>query len=65
GERLVESHFLYELSPFYILPLKHWRFHNKAEIKWLEYFREMVDQIGNFKEQYNKVINKMISKTRD
>jgi len=65
GERLVESHYLYKLSPFYILPLKHWRFHNEAEIKWLEYFREIVIKIGNFGEQYSKVIKKMINKTQD
>jgi len=65
GENLVESHYLYNLNPFYILPLKHWRFHNEAEIKWLEYFRKMVEEIRNFGEQYNKVINKIITKTQD
>ncbi len=65
GEKLVKSHYLYNLSPFYILPLKHWRFHNEAEIKWLEYFREIVEKIGNFGEQYNKIIKKIISKTQD
>lgn len=42
GEKLVKSNILYDLSPFYILPLRHWRFHNEAEIKWLEYFKEML-----------------------
>ncbi len=61
GEKLVKSNILYDLSPFYILPLRHWRFHNKAEIKWLEYFKEMVESIENFEEQYNKIIKKTIS----
>ena len=60
GEQLVKSHSLYELNPFYILPLKHWRFHNEAEIKWLEYFREMVENIKDFKEQYNEIIKKFM-----
>lgn len=58
GEQLVESNPLYELNPFYILPLKHWRFHNEAEIRWLEYFKEMVENIEDFKEQYNKILKK-------
>jgi len=58
GEQFIKSHFLYELSPFYILPLKHWRLHNEAEIKWLEDFKVMVENIDNFKEQYNKMIKK-------
>ncbi|MFW9901199.1 MAG: PadR family transcriptional regulator [Candidatus Thorarchaeota archaeon] len=58
GEQFIKSHFLYELSPFYILPLKHWRLHNEAEIKWLEDFKEMVENIDDFKEQYNKMIKK-------
>ena len=61
GEKLVKSNILYDLSPFYILPLKHWRFHNEAEIKWLEYFKEMVNSIENFEEQYNKIIKKTFS----
>ncbi len=65
GERLVESLYLYDLNPFYILPLKHWRLHNEAEIKWLEYFREMVESIEDFREQYNKVIKKMMSLSRE
>jgi len=64
GEQLVKSHNLYELSPFYILPLKHWRFHNEAEIKWLEYFREMVENIEDFREQYNKILNNVMSLAR-
>ncbi len=64
GEKLVKSNILYDLSPFYILPLKHWRFHNEAEIKWLEYFKEMVDSIENFEEQYNKIIKKTINEDR-
>ncbi|MDX1797740.1 MAG: PadR family transcriptional regulator [Candidatus Lokiarchaeia archaeon] len=62
GEQYVKSHFLYDLSPFYILPLKHWRFHNDAEIKWLEFFREMVEKIDDFKEQYDKIVKRAISK---
>jgi len=62
GEQFVKSHYLYELSPFYILPLKHWRLHNEAEIRWLESFKEMVESIDNFKEQYNKIIKRVITK---
>ncbi len=62
GEQFVKSHFLYELSPFYILPLKHWRLHNEAEIKWLELFKEMVESIDDFKEQYNEMIKRAITK---
>ncbi len=62
GEQLVKSHYLYELSPFYILPLKHWRLHNEAEIKWLKFFKEMVENIDDFKEQYNKLIKRVITK---
>ena len=58
GEQFIKSHFLYELSPFYILPLKHWRLHNEAEIKWLEDFKEMIENIDDFKELYNKMIKK-------
>jgi len=61
-EQFVKSHYLYELSPFYILPLKHYRFHNEAEIRWLESFKEMVESIDNFKEQYNKIIKRVILK---
>ncbi|MFX1316056.1 MAG: PadR family transcriptional regulator [Promethearchaeota archaeon] len=60
GEQLVKSHYLFELSPFYILPLKHWRFHNEAEIKWLQYFREMVEGIEDFKDQYNEILKKVM-----
>ena len=62
GEQFVKSHFLYELSPFYILPLKHWKYHNEAEIRWLNFFKEMVENIVNFEEQYNKMIKRVIKK---
>ncbi len=65
GEKLVKSSPLYDLSPFYLLPLAHWRFHNEAEIKWLEYFRQMVDSIEDFGDQYNKIIKKMMSLTQE
>ena len=61
GEQLLKSHSLFELNKFYILPLKHWRFHNDAEIKWLEYFKELVENIDDFKTQYDKVIKAAIS----
>ena len=61
GEVFVKSHFLYDLSPFYILPLKHWRFHNEAEIKWLEFFKRIVEEIDDFKENYNEVIKRSIA----
>ncbi len=63
GEQFVQSHYLYELSPFYLLPLKHWRFHNEAEIRWLEFFKEMVENIEDFKEQYNKIVEQAIKKS--
>ena len=63
GEQFVQSHYLYELSPFYILPLKHWRFHNEAEIRWLEFFKEMVENIEDFKEQYDKIVEQAIKKS--
>lgn len=62
GEQLVQSHYLYDLSPFYILPLKHWRLHNEAELKWLEYFKKMVEDIDDFREQYSKTIKRASSK---
>jgi DNA-binding PadR family transcriptional regulator len=65
GEEFVKSHFLYDLSPFYILALKHWRFHNEAEIKWLQYFKTMVDGIENFKENYNETIKRSIAWNQD
>ncbi|MFX1409441.1 MAG: PadR family transcriptional regulator [Promethearchaeota archaeon] len=65
GEQLVKSHHLYDLSPFYILPLKHWRFHNEAEIRWLMFFREMVESIEDFKEQYDKILKKVMSLTQE
>jgi len=61
GEKFVRSHYLYDLSPFYILPLNHWRFHNEAEIKWLESFKEMVGSIEDFREQYNKIIKTVMN----
>jgi len=65
GEQLIKSNPLYKLNPFYILPLKHWRFHNEAEIKWLEYFREMVENVEDFKEQYNKILQKLMFLARE
>ncbi|MFX0042611.1 MAG: PadR family transcriptional regulator [Candidatus Hodarchaeota archaeon] len=61
GEQIVKSNPLSKLNPFYILPLKHWRFHNEAEIKWLLYFREIIESIEDFKEQYNKFVKKAMT----
>ena len=60
GKEIVMSHFSYEFSPFNILPLKHWKLHAEAELKWLEIFKEMVESIDDFKEIYQKFVEKSI-----
>jgi len=60
GKEIVMSHFSYEFSPFNILPLKHWKLHAEAELKWLETFKEMVESIDDFKEIYQKFVEKSI-----
>jgi DNA-binding PadR family transcriptional regulator len=60
GEKIVTSHFSFEFSPFNILPLKHWKIHAEAEIKWLESFKEIVETIDDFKEIYQKYIKKSL-----
>jgi len=60
GEKIVTSHFSYEFSPFNILPLKHWKLHAEAEIKWLEIFKEIIESIDDFKEIYQKYVEKSI-----
>jgi len=61
GEKFVKSHFLFDINPFLILPLKHWRFHNEAEIKWLETFKEMVENIGDFNKNYSESIKRAMT----
>ena len=58
GEIIVSSHFSYEFSPFNILPLKHWKLHAEAEIKWLELFKDMIESINDFKGNFQKYIEK-------
>ncbi|MFX1428084.1 MAG: PadR family transcriptional regulator, partial [Promethearchaeota archaeon] len=65
GEKIVSSHFSYEFSPFNILPLKHWRLHAEAEIKWLEMFQETVESIGDFKEKFQEYVKKSIELSRE
>ncbi|MFX0082597.1 MAG: PadR family transcriptional regulator [Candidatus Hodarchaeota archaeon] len=60
GEKIVTSHFSYEFSPFNILPLKHWKLHAEAELKWLEIFKELVESIDDFKQIYQKFIEKSL-----
>ena len=61
GRKLVSSHFLFDINPFLMLPLKHWSFHNEAEIKWLELFKTMVESVKDFKASYNEVIKRSIA----
>jgi len=56
GEQLVKTHPFYGVSPFIILPLKHAEFQNDAEIRWLEYFKEIVQNIDNFEENYQQSV---------
>ena len=65
GEEIVSSHFSYEFSPFNILPLKHWKLHAEAEIKWLEIFKEIVESIDDFKEIYQKYIKKSLEVSQE
>jgi len=65
GEKIVTSHFSYEFSPFNILPLKHWKLHSEAEIKWLEIFKEMVDSIPDFKKLYQNFVKKSIKLSQE
>ena len=60
GEKIVTSHFSYEFNPFNILPLKHWKLHNEAEIKWLESFKEIVESIDDFKDTYQNYVKKSL-----
>lgn len=58
GEKTVTGHFSYEFSPFNILPIKHWKLHAEAEIKWLEILKDMIDSIDDFKENFQRYIKK-------
>ncbi|MFW9988113.1 MAG: PadR family transcriptional regulator [Candidatus Odinarchaeota archaeon] len=60
GEKTVTSHFSYKYNPFNILPLKHWKLHCEAEIKWLEFFKERVESITDFKELFQNFVKKSI-----
>jgi len=44
GKKLVKGHYLFDLNPFMILPLEHYKLQNESEIKWLKIFYEMVDK---------------------
>ena len=65
GEERVTSHFSFEFSPFNLLPLRHWKIHAEAEIKWLEIFKETVISISDFKETYQKYIRKSIEMSQE
>lgn len=65
GEKIVTSHFSYEFSPFNILPLKHWKLHAEAEIKWLKIFKELIESIDDFKENYQKFIKKSLEVSQE
>ncbi len=60
GEIIITSHFSFEFSPFNLLPLKHWKLHSEAEIKWLEIFKKMVESIDDFKEIFQKYVKKSL-----
>lgn len=45
GEKFIRSHYLFDVNPFMILPLDHFRLHNEIEIKWLGMFYDMVDGV--------------------
>ena len=60
GEKTVTSHFSYKFSPFNILPLKHWKLHADAEIKWFEIFKETIESMDDFKDTYQKYVKKSL-----
>jgi len=60
GENFIENNENFDVLPFMILPLKHSKYHNDAEIKWLEAFYKMVDSVDfekNAKELMKRRIN--------
>ena len=65
GGITVTSHFSYEFSPFNILPITHWKLHAEAEIKWLEIFKEMIETMGDFKENFQRYIKKSLAVSRE
>ena len=65
GEILISSHFSYEFSPFNILPLKHWKLHAEAEIKWLLILKEMIESIDDFKGNFQKYVKKSLELSQE
>ncbi|MHA1844848.1 MAG: PadR family transcriptional regulator [Promethearchaeota archaeon] len=57
GKRYVQSHELYGLNPFMILPIQHFELHNNAEIQWLIQFRELIKNI-DFEANIKKIMKK-------
>jgi len=60
GEKFIKNNENFDVLPFMILPLRHSRFHNDAEIKWLEAFYEMVDGI-DFEENAKELMKRRIN----
>jgi DNA-binding PadR family transcriptional regulator len=60
GKNYVKSHDLFDLNPFTILALEHYKFHNEAEIKWLEHFKKMVEGV-DFEKNLGEIIQRKLS----
>ncbi len=59
GKRLVQSHELFDVNPFMILALEHFKLHNNAELAWLKQFYKMVD-----KTDFQQNIREIMARTR-
>jgi len=57
GSDLVKQHYLFDVNPFMILPLEHFKVHNEVEIKWLENFYKMVED-SNFEENAKEIMRR-------
>ena len=57
GSNYVKSHPMFELNPFLILSLEHYKFHNQAEIKWLKEFYKMIEDT-DFKKNIQEIAKK-------
>jgi len=57
GKKYVKSHPMYNINPFSILALEHYKIHNKAEMEWLEKFRDMVKEF-DFKKSVKEILKR-------
>jgi len=60
GKNYVKDNIIYDLNPFTILALEHYRFHNEAEIKWLEKFRKMANDV-DFKKNISEIPKRLFA----